>query len=112
MLKEYEAKSDAERNLEVMGRKRVCVSVKRTHLRTPHTALDRNRPSVAEPEEQFGGRGAAAGGEEDRGQQRAAGHMKDREEETGGENRKRRLFPSGLIHCILSNNKKYYRREN
>jgi len=72
--------------------------VKRTHLRTPHTALDRNRPSVAEPEEQFGGRGAAAGGEEDRGQQRAAGHMKDREEETGGENRTRRLFPSGLIH--------------
>lgn len=58
----------------------MCVSVKKTHLRTPHTALDRNRPSVAEPEEQFGGRGAATGGEEDRGQQRAA-HMKDREEE-------------------------------
>lgn len=43
------------------------MSVTRTHLKTPHTALDRNRPSVAEPEEQFGGRGAAAGEEEDRG---------------------------------------------
>ncbi len=47
-------------------KKRVCVSVTRTHLKTPHTALDSNRPSVAEPEEQFGDRGAAAGEEEDR----------------------------------------------
>lgn len=46
--------------------KSVCVSVTRTHLKTPHTALDRNGPSVAEPEEQFGDRGAAAGAEEDR----------------------------------------------
>lgn len=57
------------------------MSVTRTHLKTPHAALDRNGPSVAEPEEQFGGRGAAAGAEEDRGQQRAAHREEEQEEE-------------------------------
>lgn len=87
-------KSGAERNLEVMRKEK---SVTRTHLRTPHTALDRNRPSVAEPEEQFGGRGAAAGAEEDRDSRGQHTERKNRRKRTS------RLFQSGLIHCIHSN---------
>lgn len=59
-----------------------CVYKRKTHLRAPHTALDRNRFSVAEPEQEFRSRGAAAGVESrrDRGQQRST-HMEKKKKE-------------------------------
>lgn len=70
----------------------------RTHLRSRHTALDRNRPSVAEPEEQFGGRGAATGAEENRG---SRGQHTRRTERRKTRRRRRREEERQVISVLI-----------
>ena len=80
-------------------------SEKMTHLRVPRRALDSNWPSVAEPEEEFGDRGATTGegeerrkkrrkrdesqgerkGEKERGRKGGRGNKRGREGEKDGE---------------------------